>query len=627
MQQDPQDQEDDEIIKEIDVFYNNENMESVYLFQYPNRDHITLPPTAQFKPMSNKMKFEIPLNSNPSHYSMDRAAELGKGLPEGSGKILKSFDLVSSEIPMNATYMAGLIKPDGLYLTPISSILQFRPSFDYLDQMVENEKAAEKAFIDDSMEEEVNVEDAKLVHLTVRSSEDAETLKKMEQMENLKKQDEEEWITMKVYDADSLETRQQIEKIFQANTDSTMDSISYEEYLDMICPKQVKEKSLNPSNSEETLIHGLTLNDMENMELKNKVLGVLANAHIVSMDFLTDFLSFEGVLQDLITALEQVAYCIRGNWILQSHYLYSHTRILNARNHLLYLFACSESVNRMEFNQVAKLPLDLSKFLFEEMAVLDKSRNAWTLKLPSQTDFIKRNGPLLKKHKELLTSLNKEALKSLKTVAGGSSSTSKNFESTGPSKQPRQPTTIAGPSVIKKESLSMEIVQDSKALASTEQGETNKIEGQEEFPVFGSNLQEQLTHFIICILRKHQVCSLAVITQLVNARKADTNLKGNLINKTVNKEMIVKILDNISYCLRGIYLLKEAESEELVGAREKAIDAFRRKKICRQSEIQKKIKDSGIEYVPTLSELETILESFAERVPDASWKIRETIIL
>ena len=73
---------------------------------------------------------------------------------------------------------------DGLYLTPISNILQFRPCFDYLDKMIENEKAAERAFIDDGNEEEiVNIdEEAKLVHLTVRSSEDAEAIKKMEQI-------------------------------------------------------------------------------------------------------------------------------------------------------------------------------------------------------------------------------------------------------------------------------------------------------------------------------------------------------------------------------------------------------------------------------------------------------------
>ena len=100
----------DQIIKEMDVYYNNESMDFMYLFQYPNREHVSIPDSAQFKPLSNKIKFEYPLNSNPNYYSMDRAMELGKGLSDESGKTLRSFDLTSLQTPSHASYMAGVIK-------------------------------------------------------------------------------------------------------------------------------------------------------------------------------------------------------------------------------------------------------------------------------------------------------------------------------------------------------------------------------------------------------------------------------------------------------------------------------------------------------------------------------------
>ena len=97
--------------------------------------------------------------------------------------------------------------------------------------------------------------------------------------------------------------------------------IAYEEYLDRISPKQVESKvQKQPSNtSEEPLVHGLTLNEMEGcLELKDKVLGILANAHIVSSDFISQVLSLPMSLE-LISALELVSFCIRGNWILKRY--------------------------------------------------------------------------------------------------------------------------------------------------------------------------------------------------------------------------------------------------------------------------------------------------------------------
>jgi hypothetical protein len=87
-------------------------------------------------------------------------------------------------------------------MVPLSKILQLRPHLDYLDQMDDKEKAAQqKAAFDEALEtEETNLEeDAKIVHLTVRSADDKDMAKKMEHLDLLKRQEEEKWTDLKMH--------------------------------------------------------------------------------------------------------------------------------------------------------------------------------------------------------------------------------------------------------------------------------------------------------------------------------------------------------------------------------------------------------------------------------------------
>jgi hypothetical protein len=104
---------------------------------------------------------------------------------------------------------------------------------------------------------------------------------------------------------------------------------------------------------------------------------------------------------DILHALEDVALCIRGLWILKSHYIYKN-RVLDARNYLLYLFQRVSLVKRSIFNEVARLPLDLSKTMLEEIACIEPESRSWVLKLPEDKDFIRTYPDIVTRQKKLL---------------------------------------------------------------------------------------------------------------------------------------------------------------------------------------------------------------------------------
>lgn len=160
-----------------------------------------------------------------------------------------------------------------------------------------------------------------------------------------------------------------------------------DEFLDLISPKFTDEKVV------EKVKPGLSLNQLEKFSLKDRITGILMNCHLITMGQLEEVLNRSVSVSELLKILQLVAVCIRGIWIIDSGIIYD-KRVKDARNLLLYLFLQMESVDRSGFNQVANLPLEMSKGLFSEIAVLGKDRK-WRLKINPDTEFVKENQELM----------------------------------------------------------------------------------------------------------------------------------------------------------------------------------------------------------------------------------------
>jgi len=200
--------EDDALVGELDICLHPSP--DLHLFQFPNRTHgIKLANQAQFKPLAQIFQVDMPLD--PSIISPESAPSFAAGLKDLKKTIVvksehpdmenSSFDkipLISQSVPLNASYFTGFTHNNTFYLTPLHHIFQFRPMFKYLDEINDQEKQAKKLETegDEPMDLDV-LEEAKMVTMTMKT-EDKQANEKLNQLELLKQQEEEPWLSLYV---------------------------------------------------------------------------------------------------------------------------------------------------------------------------------------------------------------------------------------------------------------------------------------------------------------------------------------------------------------------------------------------------------------------------------------------
>lgn len=178
-----------------------------------------------------------------------------------------------------------------------------------------------------------------------------------------------------------------LNQIFYPSENELQVKIEKNEYLDLISPHfsdiQVFEK-VKP---------GLSLNQLEKFSLKDRITGILMNSQVITVGQLDNALNGSVPIPELLNILLSIAVCIRGIWILESGIVYN-DRVKDARNFLLYLFLQKEFVERSGFNEVANLPLAMSKGLFSEIAILGGDKK-WKLKIHPDLEFMNSNQALI----------------------------------------------------------------------------------------------------------------------------------------------------------------------------------------------------------------------------------------
>jgi len=368
--------EKDELVQKIDIFLSNPKIPH-YLLQYPIRsqpfNEYNLPVEARIKPNAQQMELDLTLNTRAITYDRQKADELSRGLVEESSigpgrKLIKKEEtldkqtLSSSLIPKNGNYMFGVVKNDGLHISPISAILQLRPNFKYLDNIDKIEKLKSSK---ENEEEQEPV--SRLVQMQVKKTE-ATTL----QDEILIQQriaEEEPWTELQIYMPEteqsksnnglSTETKEKIE----FNKDTI-------DYLDKIHPYVSTTENIEKTYS---YSQGLPLNDIHTLPLGPQIRSLVFNAFILSFSDIKKLIKNENNVKDevIIKELEKYAVLIKGNWVLKSEISYKDYSY-HARQYLLSLFKNQDYVNRKEFIDFTHIYPQMSYEMFSEIATIDR---------------------------------------------------------------------------------------------------------------------------------------------------------------------------------------------------------------------------------------------------------------
>lgn len=169
---DLQDDDDDPVVREIEVYVNRisnpgasaDDSEaagaSIYLLQYPLRP-IYRPYGDQgrllkirHRPHQKTLQMQYQLNMESDHFDPQRRDEILQKQMAATGESKNANSLgndtcmtthllnsMSSNITAKSSYGLGLLQGNRLYITPLSSVLQFRPDFAHVD---EEENEAQK---------------------------------------------------------------------------------------------------------------------------------------------------------------------------------------------------------------------------------------------------------------------------------------------------------------------------------------------------------------------------------------------------------------------------------------------------------------------------------------------------
>ncbi|KAK4055274.1 hypothetical protein OIV83_000556 [Microbotryomycetes sp. JL201] len=236
------DEEDDPVVRELPVFYAPKLVSSLTLLQYPDRQprpetaHPLLPPAlrpdnapdsdsddedeaaaplqARLKPVSQHLELDVPIERTRDRFDDERGKELATGVidpkyavldqplqkktrgakrpeldeetanalrHERDERRLQKITYASSVVPDITNYLVGVVKEDGLHLSPVTQTFQMRPKLTYLDNMVALERRRKReAKIDedadsegDISDTEIKKEEAKAVQMTVKANADS----------------------------------------------------------------------------------------------------------------------------------------------------------------------------------------------------------------------------------------------------------------------------------------------------------------------------------------------------------------------------------------------------------------------------------------------------------------------
>ena len=442
----------DEVIKEIDVVLSKPLSRNLYIFQYPVRPkHLSVDnmicSNVKVKPMQKKFELELALNTASSHYSKSKGEQLAINTDNNksssttpyfeSGRMDKQFlSSTVANIPAHQ-YVIGIMQEGELHLLPLTSVLQFRPSFNYLDKSNVSDKDTSLVAEDDMSHDEE--EEVKAVQVKfARQETDEAKARRMATYDYLqKKQEEESWLNIRFHARDDVLSHKErdfvlnsIDEQNYSNFSNCFGSIDPMTYLEKLLPKATVLENTKPAMPATVL----SMMELKKLPLGDQVKALLINAKILRFSQLISHLPKSSDVSVVLKYVQQVALLVQGNWVVKSEVLYPpNTSSANsgtpaetlciARDYILWRFCQNRYLMRKDVAQIVKLPSEDLKEILEQLSKM-KVHKGWEFQGEYDHDFIRHHSDVCSrqamvwdaKKQTISTALNVTMLDSTKAV-------------------------------------------------------------------------------------------------------------------------------------------------------------------------------------------------------------------
>uniref|UniRef100_A0A182JGU0 Uncharacterized protein n=1 Tax=Anopheles atroparvus TaxID=41427 RepID=A0A182JGU0_ANOAO len=414
--------EDDPVVEEIPVLLSKTLAEDLYLLQYPVKSSTAALADSRVvnccvKPINQQIKIDYALNAASANYDAFKGEQFalaadGKQRDKSqlltfrSGTMDKQSFLSSKPIEDVSRYLVCVLQDGEMHATPLKGIVSMRQLFSYFDKQDKRTKAEQKA----EQDADGVGEDDELTQVTVKfaRAENEKVRKAREKSFNYlsKMEAEEPWCEAFWHEKQSSTAELERQKLFgvsggasgsgRPDPDSAALSVHPVEYLDMLISKEKTDRnidSLLPSRV-------VCMHKLKDLPLLEQLKVILTDAKVITFQQILRLLSDRTVAPEkVLRLLPQVGWLIRGNWVVQSEYIYpegsvsgtngvSAEQMCKARDYILYRFTKCDKLERHHLTTITQLPTEEVREILRSIAVLNTASRTWSMLLPPNDTFL-----------------------------------------------------------------------------------------------------------------------------------------------------------------------------------------------------------------------------------------------
>ncbi|KAF3853794.1 hypothetical protein F7725_014482 [Dissostichus mawsoni] len=364
----------------------------MYLFQYPVRpsnmtyddvNHLS----ARIKPKQQKVKKIV--------YYLSIIHQCRECL-----KIMDKQTFTSIQATTNTSrYAAAVFRKGELHVTPLSGILQMRPSFTYLDKADTKTREREAANEGGDSSQDEAEEDVKAITVRFARPESEQARQRRIQSYDFLRGSRRRspGLTYTTTDGHSEHERQYL---FCQSVDASENSElvkTPKEYLAMLMPPIAEEKLVKPVGPSNVL----SMAQLRTLPLGEQVKTLMKNVKVMPFANLMGLLASGTDSTAALRCIQQVALLVQGNWVVKSDVLYPKNTcsphsgvpaevLCRGRDFVMWRFTLERSVMRKEIASIIKLPPEDVKEFLEHVAVPRVNRG-WEFLLPTDVEFVKKH--------------------------------------------------------------------------------------------------------------------------------------------------------------------------------------------------------------------------------------------
>ncbi|XP_061666588.1 DNA-directed RNA polymerase III subunit RPC5 [Syngnathoides biaculeatus] len=418
--------DDDPIIEEIDVYLAKSLAEKLYLLQYPVRpstmtyDDVNLL-AAKIKPKQQRVELQMAMDTKSPNYCRSKGEQIalnvdGTGYEENNTYSVKMMDnqtFSSIQATTNTSrYAAAIFRKGELHVTPLTGILQMRPSFVYLDKADNKTREREAANEGGDSSQDEGEEEAKAISVRfARPESEQARQRRIQSYEFLqKKQAEEPWIHLQYHGIKDGRSEHERQYLFCQRVDTSDNSElvkTPKEYLTMLMPPLAEEKFVKPVGPSNVL----SMAQLRTLPLGEQIKTLMKNVKVIQFASLMGLLASGSDSVSVLRCIQQVALLVQGNWVVKSDVLYPKNTcsphsgvpadvLCRGRDFVMWRYTLERSLMRKEVTAMIKLPPEDVKDFLEQVAVPRVNRG-WEFLLPADVDFVKKHADVAQRQQML----------------------------------------------------------------------------------------------------------------------------------------------------------------------------------------------------------------------------------